>query len=260
MSKVAAVQLKIASPVFLQIDRALVKNVLDIYIRVGMESMDAYEADFEAELLTSTAAYYKRKVGLGQSSRTPALAGHVSSSRCFGLCKGPCAVTDSTAGSSLPLPAQACCTGAVQGEGVAPRGVLQLQTSLSPRRQQSRCCIAFWIRTSCQQTTVLNLDHGPEVGSLWQTFTLHPSVVQAAMWITEDSCPEYMLKAEDCLRAEEERVHNYLHISTRPKLLEQVGGTTVEAGCLMPRGSPPEDGSEAAGSVPVASAWAGAAA
>lgn len=47
----------------MQIDRALVKNVLDIYIRVGMESMDAYEADFEAELLTSTAAYYKRKVG-----------------------------------------------------------------------------------------------------------------------------------------------------------------------------------------------------
>lgn len=47
----------------MQINRALVKNVLDIYIRVGMESMDAYEADFEAELLTSTAAYYKRKVG-----------------------------------------------------------------------------------------------------------------------------------------------------------------------------------------------------
>lgn len=38
------------------------KNVLDIYIRVGMESMDAYEADFEADLLTSTATFYKRKV------------------------------------------------------------------------------------------------------------------------------------------------------------------------------------------------------
>lgn len=45
---------------------------------------------------------------------------------------------------------------------------------------------------------------------------------QAAVWIAEDSCPEYMLKAEECLRQEEERVQHYLHISTKPKLLEQV--------------------------------------
>ncbi len=30
-----------------------------------------------------------------------------------------------------------------------------------------------------------------------------------------------MLKAEECLAAEEARVQNYLHISTKPKLLEQ---------------------------------------
>jgi hypothetical protein len=48
-----------------QVDRALVKNVLDIYIRVGMDSMDAYEADFEADLLSTTATFYKRKVRLG---------------------------------------------------------------------------------------------------------------------------------------------------------------------------------------------------
>lgn len=47
-----------------QVDRALVKNVLDIYIRVGMDSMDAYEADFEADLLSTTATFYKRKVRL----------------------------------------------------------------------------------------------------------------------------------------------------------------------------------------------------
>jgi cullin 1 len=88
-----------------QVDRALVKNVLDIYIRVGMDSMDAYEADFEADLLSTTATFYKRK---------------------------------------------------------------------------------------------------------------------AAVWIAEDSCPEYMVKAEECLRAEEDRVQHYLHISTKPKLLEQV--------------------------------------
>ncbi len=31
----------------------------------------------------------------------------------------------------------------------------------------------------------------------------------------QDSCPDYMLKAEDCLRLEEERVENYLHGSTK---------------------------------------------
>jgi Cullin family len=46
--------------------------------------------------------------------------------------------------------------------------------------------------------------------------------LQAAVWIAEDSCPEYMVKAEECLRQEEDRVQHYLHISTKPKLLEQV--------------------------------------
>ena len=51
---------------------------------------------------------------------------------------------------------------------------------------------------------------------MWGAFGL-----QAAMWIQQDSCPDYMLKAEDCLRAEEERVNNYLHQSSKTKLLEQ---------------------------------------
>ena len=38
----------------------------------------------------------------------------------------------------------------------------------------------------------------------------------------EDSCPDYMLKAEECLRAEEERVAHYLHASTKVKLLRAV--------------------------------------
>ena len=45
-----------------QIDRALLKNVLDIFIAVGMGQMDAYEHDFEEHLLNETAAYYRRKV------------------------------------------------------------------------------------------------------------------------------------------------------------------------------------------------------
>ena len=45
-----------------QIDRALLKNVLDIFIAVGMGQMETYQHDFEESLLTETAVYYKRKV------------------------------------------------------------------------------------------------------------------------------------------------------------------------------------------------------
>eukprot|EP00877_Chromochloris_zofingiensis_P005717 jgi/Chrzof1/15146/Cz09g29020.t1 len=87
------------------IDKVLVRNILDIFIEVGMGGMESYEKDFEEPMLQETAQFYKRK---------------------------------------------------------------------------------------------------------------------AAEWITEDSCPDYMLKAEDCLRLEEERVDNYLHSSTKPKLLKEV--------------------------------------
>ncbi|KAG0575693.1 hypothetical protein M758_5G025700 [Ceratodon purpureus] len=88
-----------------QIDRALLKNVLGIFVEIGMGNMDAYETDFETFMLQDTAAYYSRK---------------------------------------------------------------------------------------------------------------------AASWIEEDSCPDYMLKAEECLRREKERVGHYLHASSEQKLLEKV--------------------------------------
>ncbi|KAG2429454.1 hypothetical protein HYH02_014036 [Chlamydomonas schloesseri] len=87
------------------VDRALVKNILGIFIELGMSNMDCYEKDFEEYLLTETSAFYRRK---------------------------------------------------------------------------------------------------------------------ASQWIEQDSCPDYMLKAEECLRLEEERVDNYLHASTRGKLLKEV--------------------------------------
>ncbi|CAM0881246.1 unnamed protein product [Alopecurus aequalis] len=43
---------------------------------------------------------------------------------------------------------------------------------------------------------------------------------KAQTWMLEDSCPEYMFKAEECLQKERERVVHYLHSSTEPKLLE----------------------------------------
>ncbi|KAH7578399.1 hypothetical protein JRO89_XS01G0376900 [Xanthoceras sorbifolium] len=44
-----------------QIDRSLLKNVLDIYVEIGMGQMDNYEQDFEAHMLQDTGAYYSRK-------------------------------------------------------------------------------------------------------------------------------------------------------------------------------------------------------
>ncbi|XP_019450940.1 PREDICTED: cullin-1-like isoform X2 [Lupinus angustifolius] len=88
-----------------QIDRALLKNVLDIFVEIGMGQMDHYENKFEAVMLKDTSAYYSRK---------------------------------------------------------------------------------------------------------------------ASNWILEDSCPDYMLKAEECLKREKDRVAHYLHSSSEPKLLEKV--------------------------------------
>ncbi|DBA74791.1 TPA: Cullin-1 [Trebouxia sp. C0005] len=88
-----------------QIDRTLLKNILGIFIEVGMSQMTCYQQDFESQLLKTTAEYYKRK---------------------------------------------------------------------------------------------------------------------AAVWIEEDSCPDYMIKAEDCLKLEEERVSNYMHQSSRTSLLKEV--------------------------------------
>nr|BAC10548.1 cullin-like protein1 [Pisum sativum] len=88
-----------------QIDRALLKNVLDIFVEIGMGQMDQYDNDFEAAMLKDTSAYYSRK---------------------------------------------------------------------------------------------------------------------ASNWILEDSCPDYMLKAEECLKREKDRVAHYLHSSSESKLLEKV--------------------------------------
>jgi len=43
-------------------------------------------------------------------------------------------------------------------------------------------------------------------------------VRQASGWLSEDSFPEYLRKAEVALNAEEQRVTHYLHRSTQPKL------------------------------------------
>ena len=44
-----------------QIDRALLKNVLDIFVEIGLGQMDCYENDFEDFLLKDTTEYYSVK-------------------------------------------------------------------------------------------------------------------------------------------------------------------------------------------------------
>ncbi|KAL3531439.1 hypothetical protein ACH5RR_010761 [Cinchona calisaya] len=88
-----------------QVDRALLKNVLGIFVEIGMGQMDYYENDFEVTMLKDTAAFYS---------------------------------------------------------------------------------------------------------------------IKASNWIVQDSCPDYMLKAEDCLRKEKDRVSHYLHSSSEIKLLDKV--------------------------------------
>lgn len=44
-----------------QIDRALLKNVLDIFVEIGLGNMDCYENDFEDFLLKDTTDYYSVK-------------------------------------------------------------------------------------------------------------------------------------------------------------------------------------------------------
>lgn len=88
-----------------QIDRALLKNVLDIFVEIGMGQTDYYENDFELEMLVDSAAFYS---------------------------------------------------------------------------------------------------------------------IKASNWIVEDSCPDYMLKAEECLKKEKDRVSHYLHLSSETKLLDKV--------------------------------------
>ncbi|GMY16840.1 cullin-1 [Fagus crenata] len=88
-----------------QIDRALLKNVIDIFVEIGTEQMELYKQDFEAQMLQDSSAYYSGK---------------------------------------------------------------------------------------------------------------------ASNWILVDSCPDYMLKAEECLKRERDRVSHYLHISSEQKLVEKV--------------------------------------
>jgi len=94
-----------------KVDRALIKNVTSIFVEMGLGTMDAYQTDFEADLLEHTSSFYARK---------------------------------------------------------------------------------------------------------------------ATQWIAEDSCPAYLIKAEEYLNSERDRVRQYLHQSTESKLISKVEQQLLE--------------------------------
>ena len=59
-----------------QIDRSLLKNVLGIFIEVGMGNMECYNEDFEQHLLATTAEYYRKKAASWIAVSTPCQAKH----------------------------------------------------------------------------------------------------------------------------------------------------------------------------------------
>ncbi|XP_019093258.1 PREDICTED: putative cullin-like protein 2, partial [Camelina sativa] len=47
-----------------QIDRELVENVLEVYAKIGMGTMEKYDEDFERFMLQDTVSYYSRKASM----------------------------------------------------------------------------------------------------------------------------------------------------------------------------------------------------
>lgn len=76
------------------IDRNLVKTVLEIFVEIGLGTMDAYQDDFEKFLLEETAAYYKNKaVDWIQEDTCPAYM--IKAEKCIDLEKSRVSNTES---------------------------------------------------------------------------------------------------------------------------------------------------------------------
>ncbi len=75
---------------------------------------------------------------------------------------------------------------------------------------------------------------------------------KAAMWIEQDSCPDYMLKSEEAIRLEEERVETYLHASTKVRRTERCFACLFVGCCLAQPCAPNRMGNRTA---PVCCPW-----
>lgn len=53
-----------------QIDQALVKNILDIYVDIGGDTMKYYEKDFEESMMKDSAVFYSKKASYWIASKS----------------------------------------------------------------------------------------------------------------------------------------------------------------------------------------------
>lgn len=75
---------------------------------------------------------------------------------------------------------------------------------------------------------------------------------KATNWILKDPCPDYMRKAEECLKKERDRVSRYLQSNSEEKLVEKVQDELLvvyatqllekeQSGCVLFRGNKVDD-------------------
>lgn len=154
-----------------QIDRTLLKNILGIFIEVGMSQMTCYQQDFESQLLKTTAEYYKRKAAVW-------------------IEEDSCPDYMVSIGNTV----------------VQPAYWLHLRTKhTSVSCTTSLVCLSHQGGLSWPETAI------------FVEFVIHILVGQCSKhWL------HLQIKAEDCLKLEEERVSKYMHQSSRTSLLKEV--------------------------------------
>lgn len=90
-------------------------------------------------------------------------------------------------------------------------------------------CIRSWVYNAIQTELnylmwLLHVNRGSQNSLLMSPVEtlLDNWRLQNVICLQEDSCPDFMKKAEECLKQEEERVDNYLHADSKKGLLAEV--------------------------------------
>ena len=85
--------------------------------------------------------------------------------------------------------------------------------------------VSLFIEMGLNSLTAYEQDFEAPLLQATSTFYKHES----GLWISQDSCPSYMKKAEDRLNEEHNRCKNYLHSSTEPNLIKKVEAELITA-------------------------------
>ena len=193
------------------IDRSLLKNVLGIFIEVGLNGdTDYYSEDFERFLLSETSAHYTKKASIWVQVSKLVILNTAGYKYCAVWDRVVYCVTIETTWSAScmrPVPQLAW--------PYLLSNAMQSLENVSLR--YSRFLICLSLETFCEGW----------LGTIWKSWIEGMcGAVKYWSWqylhLQEDSCPEYMSKAEDALKQEEERVNNYLRQESKKGLLKAV--------------------------------------